>query len=206
MTVDPIESNPCFRNPQLMNAHDTALLIIDVQEKLMPMILDKDLIEWNIGRLIRGAQALGVATFVTEQYPQGLGGTIAPILNALSDIGPNEIPSKKMFSCRECAALIEHLHSQGIRKLLLTGIETHVCVAQSAFDLLANGFSVYFAVDAIGSRERLDHDTAIRRLEGAGATPTTTEAALFEWCERAGTDAFKVISALIREPKPSLAS
>jgi nicotinamidase-related amidase len=202
MMNDPMAtSSP--RSSQLMNARDSALLIIDFQEKLVPKILDGERIEWNILRLIAGAQVLGVTTLATEQYPQGLGRTVAPVLDALAAGGVNQVPSKTMFSCRECAAEISSLTQQGIYKILLVGIETHVCVAQTAFDLIADGFSVYLAIDAIGSRGRLDHETAIRRLENAGAIPTTTEAALFEWCEQAGSDSFRQISQLVRQSPPS---
>jgi isochorismate hydrolase len=139
----------------------------------------------------------------TEQYPQGLGKTVPPILAALHGAGLEQLPAKTMFSCRECVAAIAELKAAGIQNVLLAGIETHVCVAQTGFDLLADGFSVFLAVDAIGSRQSLDHEIAVRRLENAGANPTTTEAALFEWCERAGSESFKRISKLVRQLPPS---
>jgi nicotinamidase-related amidase len=86
--------------------------------------------------------------------------------------------------------------------VLVSGIETHVCVQQTVFDLLAEGFRVYLAVDALGTRHASDHDTALRRMDSAGATLTTTEAALFEWCQVAGTPEFKQISQLVREAAP----
>lgn len=191
-----------FRSQHMMNCSDSALLIIDFQAKLVPMIQGHERIQWNIRRLIDGAIALGVHISATEQYPQGLGRTVQPILEALANAGVAELPAKTMFSCRELSTAIAELRSAGIRKVLLAGIETHVCVAQTGFDFLADGFSVYLAIDAIGSRHPLDHETAIRRLENAGATPTTTEAALFEWCERAGTESFKRISQLVRQTPP----
>lgn len=183
------------RSPLLMNRDDSALIIIDVQEKLLPFIHEHNSLVFNIRRLIEGAKTLGVRIGATEQYPQGLGGTVDELASRLTE----EIPEKTMFSCRECSELIDDLGSNGISKVLLTGIETHVCVGQTALDLMAAGFDVYICVDAIGSRNEIDHLTAIRRMEYAGATPTTTEAVLFEWCEKAGSPEFKAISRLVQE-------
>ncbi len=188
-----------FRSPLLMNPRDSALVIVDVQEKLVPHIQNHGEIVWNIGRLIAGAKILGVQLVATEQYPQGLGKTIDAIRGPLASGGLNQIPEKTMFSCRECDTTFAQLNRQGIYKLLLTGIETHVCVAQSALDLIAAGFAVYICVDAVGTRNSIDHEIALRRLENSGAFLTTTEAVLFEWCEKAGSLEFKQISQLIRE-------
>ena len=194
-----IHAAETFRSPLLMNAHDSALVIVDVQEKLVPHIYSHEKIVWNIGRLIAGAQVLDVQTVATEQYPQGLGETVDSIRQPLEKGGFKRIPEKMMFSCRECDATFAQLNKQGIYNLLLTGIETHVCVAQSALDLIAAGFAVYICVDAVGTRNQIDHQTALRRLENSGAFLTTTEAVLFEWCEKAGSTKFKQISQLVRE-------
>jgi nicotinamidase-related amidase len=98
--------------------------------------------------------------------------------------------------------LFRDLESQGRHKLLVVGIETHVCVQQTVFDVLAAGWQAYLAVDALGTRHAIDHETALRRMDSAGATLTTTEAALFEWCQVAGTPEFKQISRLVREEGP----
>lgn len=186
-----------FRSPQLMNANDTAVVIIDVQQKLIPLIENHPRIIANINRLIAGASILGLKIVATEQYPKGLGATVADVKDKLTAVGVEAIPEKLMFSCRECAEMLSTLAEQGVTKLLLSGIESHVCVAQTALDCLAAGFSVYVCVDAVGSRALIDHQTALRRLENSGVIPTTTEAALFEWCERAGSDKFKAISKLV---------
>lgn len=187
-----------FRSPQLMNASDSALVVVDMQEKLVPHIQNHEKVTWNIGRLITGANLLGIKIVATEQYPKGLGPTVDSIRQPLSDCGTS-IPEKTMFSCRECAETFSDLYQQGIYKLLVTGIETHVCVAQTVLDFIAAGFTVYVCVDAVGSRYPVDHATALRRLENSGAIPTTTESALFEWCEKAGRDEFKTISKLVQE-------
>lgn len=185
------------RSHDLMSRDDTALLVVDVQEKLLPAIPHRDLLVWNIRRLIDGAHLLGLPTMATEQYPQGLGKTSPVLAERLGTI-----PAKVTFSCRDCASLFRDLAERGRQKLLVVGIETHVCVQQTVLDLLSEGFRVYVAVDAVGSRHEVDYRFALRRMETAGATLTTTEAALFEWCEVAGTPEFKRISLLVREEPP----
>ncbi len=186
------------RSPELMNREDTALLVVDVQEKLLPWIRNRQQLVWNIRRLIDGAKLLGLPVAGTEQYPQGLGPTVAELAERL---GP--IPSKLDFSAAVCQEIFEPLRAQNVDKILLTGIEAHVCVQQTVLDLLADGWQVYVAVDAVGSRRELDYRTALERMHSAGAVLTSTEAALFEWCRVAGTPEFKQISRLVREEPPS---
>lgn len=192
-----IDESPLPRSPELMSADDSALLVVDVQGKLITLVPWHQRIIWNIRRLIDGAHALGVATGATEQYPQGLGPTVPELAAKLG-----HIPAKTTFSCGECGGLFRRWSERGIRKILLVGIEAHVCVQQTAFDLMAHGFHVYLAVDAVGSRFDVDYQTALRRMESCGVTLTTTEAALFEWCAQAGTPQFKQISRLVKEPAP----
>ena len=184
------------RSPELMSTGDTALLVVDVQEKLVPAIADHQRIVWNIGRLIDGAKILGLPVAATEQYPKGLGATVPELAQRLG-----EIPSKLTFSCGGCPEVFRQLEERGVHKLLVAGIECHVCVQQTVLDLLAAAWRVYVAVDAVGSRGELDYRTALRRMESSGATLTTTEAALFEWCDAAGTPEFKQISQLVRQTR-----
>lgn len=180
-----------------MSPQDTGLLVVDVQEKLVPHIDDHETVVWNIRRLLDAAQILGVRVLATEQYPKGLGPTVSPLRERLG-----QIPEKLMFSCRECWSLFEAAEKSGLSRLLICGIEAHVCVQQTVLDLLAAGWRAYVAADAVGSRHRLDYEIALRRMELAGAVITTTEAVLFEWCIRAGTAEFKQISQLAREFPP----
>jgi nicotinamidase-related amidase len=180
-----------------MGADDTGLLVVDVQEKLVGAISGHARVAWNIRRLIDGAQVFGVPVVATEQYPQGLGPTVPELAQRLGTI-----PSKVTFSCRGCAQVFTDLKARGIHKLLVCGIEAHVCVQQTVLDLLADGWRVYLAVDAVGSRFEIDYRTALSRMDSSGATLTTTEAALFEWCDTAGRPEFKQISRLVREEGP----
>jgi len=180
-----------------MSVGATALLCVDIQEKLIGAIDDHDRVLWNVRRLIDGARVLGVEVVGTEQYPQGLGGTVAELAERL---GP--VPSKLTFSCGGCPEIFERLRGQNISSILVCGIEAHVCVQQTVLDLLADGWRVFVAVDATGSRFETDRRIALGRMEAAGATLTTTEAALFEWCETAGSPEFEQISKLVREKGP----
>jgi nicotinamidase-related amidase len=187
-----------LRSPELMHASDTGLLVVDVQTRLLPLITGHERLVWNIRRLLDGAKILHVAMAGTEQYPQGLGPTTPELAERLGSL-----PSKTAFSCGECGDIFTRWRDLGIWKILVCGMETHVCVSQTVHDLLGEGFRVYIAADAVGARGLIDHEIALRRMDSSGATLTTTEAALFEWCGRAGTPEFKQISQLVRESPPS---
>ena len=191
------KAQPLPRSPELMSASDTALLVVDVQGKLVTLIPGHERIVWNIRRLLDAAKLLGVPAAATAQYPQGLGPTAPELAERLGNI-----PGKLRFSCGECGEIFKEWDDRGLFKVLVAGIEAHVCVQQTVFDLLAAGRRVYLAIDAIGSRYDIDYQTALRRMDAAGATLTTTEAAMFEWCEVAGTPQFKEISRMVRETPP----
>jgi nicotinamidase-related amidase len=191
------DANVFTRSPDLMSASDTGLLVVDVQGKLVGMIDGHQRIVWNIRRLLDGAKILGLPTLASEQYPQGLGPTTPELAQRL-----DRLFDKTAFSCSGCAAICDELRATDRRKWLVCGIEAHVCIQQTVLDLLAEGFSIYVAADAIGSRFKFDYEIALRRMESSGATITTTEAALFEWCEDSKSPQFKQISQLIRESPP----
>jgi nicotinamidase-related amidase len=178
---------------RLTGAH-AALLVVDVQEKLLGPIQDRDAVVANAIRLVKGARLLQIPVWATEQYPQGLGPTIGPLAELIA-----QRSSKTTFHCCAVPQLLEQLYGRQIRHVTLVGIETHVCVAQTALELLGLGFRVQVPADAVGSRHRIDADYALRRIEHAGAIVSTTEAVLFEWTERADRPEFKAISALVKE-------
>jgi len=192
-----MNSDQFLRSPELMSPGDTGLLVIDVQERLAPAIAGYRRVVWNIRRLIDGAKTLGLPVLATEQYPKGLGPTVPELAERLG-----QIPSKLTFSCCGCPESFQDLENRGVHKILVCGIEAHVCVQQSVLDLLARGWRVYVAADAVGSRRDVDYRIALRRMDSAGAMLTTTEAALFEWCTIAGTPQFKEISRLAKEDPP----
>jgi nicotinamidase-related amidase len=185
------------RSSELMSRADSALLVVDVQVKLVPAIATAGRVVWNVRRLIDGAQLLSLPVMASEQYPQGLGPTVPELASRLQNR-----PAKLSFSCRELPDLLAGLRERNIEKLLVCGLETHVCIQQTVLDFLSDGWRVYVAVDAVGSRHDLDHQTALRRMDSSGAVLTTTEAALLEWCQAAGTPEFKQISRIVREIEP----
>jgi nicotinamidase-related amidase len=130
----------------------------------------------------------------TEQYPKGLGPSAPEVANRV------EVrPDKVVFSCCAVPSVVETFHRETRPKVVVAGIETHVCVQATTFDLLARDFRVYVPVDAVASRYTIDHETALRRLERAGAVLTTAETAVFEWVGGAGHPRFKEISRLVQE-------
>jgi nicotinamidase-related amidase len=185
------------RSPELMNREDSALLVVDAQEKLLSFIRGSERIIWNIRRLLDAAAALGVPFAATEQYPDRLSPT-APELK--ERIGP--APDKLCFSACVCGDIFERWKKGNRYRVLVCGIEAHVCVLQTALDLVAAGFETYVAVDAVGSRFAVDYETALRRMESAGVILSTTETAMLEWCRTAEAPEFKTISALAKEKPP----
>ncbi len=177
-----------------MSAGDTGLLVIDVQEKLVPFIHNKEVLVRNIAFLIDAARLLSVPVQATEQYPKGLGSTIAELAKRLP-----ERSDKVAFSCCAIPSVADGLHRAARTKVVLAGIETHVCVLHTALDLLAQDSRVYIPVDAVGARYPLDHEYALRRLERAGATLTTAETCLFEWLGGADHPQFKLASKMVQE-------
>jgi len=183
-----------FRSPHLLDRSNTALVVVDIQEKLIPVIDGGERVIVESKRLADAAEILGVPVLISEQYPQGLGKTVGNF----SPDAVAVVAEKKMFSCRECDSMFEFLQSSSVESVLLCGIEAHVCVAQTAFDLLASGFRVHVAADAVGSRKAKDYDAAIARMQMHGIAITTAEAAILELCETAAAAEFKQISALIK--------
>ncbi len=190
---EPLPEIP--RSPELMSPEDTGLLVVDVQTKLVAVQSDAERVVWNVRRLLDGAKILGVPSAATEQYPEKLGGTV-PDLDSRLSVSPQ---SKLAFSAAACDEIFTTWRAAGIHRVLVCGIETHVCVQQTTLDLLAAGFQVFVAVDAVSTRFPIDHQIALRRMEASGAVLTTVEAALFEWCAKAGTAEFKAISKLVKE-------
>lgn len=167
------------------------LCVVDIQERLLAVMPAADQVVSRSLRLTTAAGLLNVPTILTEQYPKGLGRTPAQLAASL----PPPI-EKTSFSCCGCAAF-EQAIPRATEAVVLCGLETHVCITQTALDLLAAGYCVFIAVDAVSSRHAIDHDIGLRRLEAAGVIPTTTEAILFEWCRSADHAAFQAIRKLV---------
>jgi nicotinamidase-related amidase len=167
------------------------LAVIDVQERLLAVMPEGEQVVARSLRLATAAGLLGVRSVLTEQYPKGLGPTPGVLAAALPPA-----TTKMTFSCCGSPGFAAQVGSD-VEAVVLAGLETHVCVAQTALDLLARGIAVFVAVDAVASRHELDHEIALRRLEAAGAVLTTTEAVLFEWCGSAEHPRFQDVRRLV---------
>jgi nicotinamidase-related amidase len=181
-----------------LDRSNAVLVVIDVQERLMPVIHERLDVERNVERLVRGAHVLGVPAIVTEQYVKGLGPTVEPLRAALEETGGYRPIEKDCFSAHGCAAFAAQLAALDRRQVLLAGVETHVCVYQTARDLLAGGWKVWIAADAVSSRTPRNRDIALQRLTSDGAKLTSTEMALFEMLVVSGTEEFRAISRLVK--------
>ena len=176
----------------ILNAAHCTLALIDLQARLMPAIHDGEAVVANARRLAEGAQLLDVPVVATEQNPKGLGGTVPDLLR------PHwPLIFKMTFDSCATPAFPAAL-PQGRDWVVLSGCEAHVCVLQTALDLLQAGYGVFVVVDAIASRQQASCDVALRRMEQAGVHPVTTEMVIFEWLGRAGTPDFKALLPLIK--------
>ena len=175
---------------------DALLMVIDVQEKLSAAMPKAPLaeLERNAAVLIRAARRLEIPVIATEQYPKGLGPTLA----SLRELLPQEPMSKMEFSCGASKPIARHVLGSGRKQVVVVGMEAHVCVFQTVRDLLRGGFSVFVAQDAVLSRSEANRGVGLRLCEKAGATLTSTETVLFDLLGVAGTPEFKELTALIK--------
>lgn len=177
----------------LIKAERSALLVIDIQEKLAPAMNGIERVVENTAILMRAARRLAVPLLVSEQYPKGLGATVAALA-----ANHGEVVEKITFSCLGDEAFAARFDALGRDRAVIAGIEAHVCVLQTAMDLLDRGAAVFVVADATASRSPDNRSAALRRLRGAGAEIVTTEMVIFEWLGQAGTDEFKELSKLIK--------
>lgn len=184
------------RHPKLL-AHDaTALVVIDVQEGYRSVLFEYDRVAKAIARAVRGAVILDLPVLVTEQYPKGVGSTVAEVATALP---PGTVPIQKMsMSCCGADAFRAALQRTGRRQVLIVGIEAHACVNQTAHDLLAAGFQVHVAHDATSSRRREEYELGWAKMLQSGVVPATVESALLELVRTAEVPDFKAIQRLIK--------
>lgn len=182
----------------LIERERSQVLVVDVQEKLFPAMDAANTVVPRTRLLLQAAGHLDVPVLVSEQYPSGLGRTLADIAEAAR--GPT-ICEKTHFSAYRDTAIATALNAargSGRSQIVVAGIETHVCVAQTALDLCAEGFEVFVAADAVASRRPEDRHYGLERMRQAGACVVTAEAAVFEWMQRAGTPEFRAIAPLLK--------
>lgn len=182
-------------NEKILKRDTSALLLIDIQERILAVMDQPEKVVNNSLKLIKGFKILNIPIFYTEQYPKGLGNTSPVLLKELEGLSAIQ---KMTFSCSGAGNLFPRLKDNNAVQIVVGGIESHVCVQQTVLDLLANGFQVNVAADAISSRNEFDYKTAIDRMRHHGAEITTTEAILFELLNVCGTEEFKSISKIVK--------
>lgn len=182
------------RSPRLVSAESSCLVVIDMQERLLPVIHGADRVLQRCRFLLEAAGLLSVPIVITEQYPRGLGATV----EHLRSVSANAVVLEKLRFSGAAVLQDAGVLRPGLRQLVLAGIETHICVQQTALDLAAAGWDVILAGDASGSRQEVDRSAAVVRLAAAGVTVSTAESVVFEWCETAEHSNFRQLSALVR--------
>jgi nicotinamidase-related amidase len=175
----------------LLERDKSCLVLIDVQEKLMPLVQNTDAVLARCQWLMRLAKDLTVPQLASEQYPKGLGLTVEPLRSLVSQ---EELIEKVHFSCFKALEFKQRLEALQKKQMVLIGIETHVCVLQTALDLQEAGYEVYVVVDAVSSRFELDYKFGLKRMKQDGIHLITSEMVFFEWIGQAGTSEFRTFS------------
>ena len=173
----------------------SAVLIIDIQEKLLPHMQEPQLLIENCQKLIKGLTVLNVPLVITEQYPKGLGATVEPVRTLLPECKPLE---KISFSCCADESFNSALAELKPKYVIIAGIEAHVCVLQTVVDLIERKYQPVIIADCISSRRLNDKVIAVQRMFQEGAIISTYESILFELCRQAGTEKFKIISKIVK--------
>ena len=179
----------------LLAADRSALLVVDIQERLAPATSDPEPVIEHTRKLIAAARSLAVPVLASQQYPQGLGPLVPSLASLLSD---GETVDKTHVSCMKEEALAAAFRRLGRGQAVVTGMEAHVCVLQTVIDLIANRFQVFVVADAMTSRSPANHALAVERMAAAGASIVSTEMVIFEWLERADRPEFRPLSKMIR--------
>jgi nicotinamidase-related amidase len=173
----------------------SVLVLVDMQCRLADAMARREEVVAACVLLAGAARILGIPVIVTRQYPRGLGETVPEIIAAVGDSTPID---KVEFSCLGEPAFRERLSEPGRREVILAGMETHICVTQTAIDLMAEGYGVHVVSDAVCSRRERDHAGALDRLRAAGAVVTCAESVIYEALGRAGTDEFRAVLELVK--------
>lgn len=179
----------------LLSAADACLLVVDIQDKLLPAVRNQDAVVANTRVLLQAAASLGVPVLASEQYPRGIGHTVAPVAELLPE---GCLVEKLHFSCLADPGFAQRFAALGRGQAVVCGLEAHVCVLQTVEQLLSAGHEVFVVADAVSSRAEASHALALRRLEADGARIVTTEMVVFEWLGQAGTPVFRELSRLIK--------
>ena len=187
----PINVN---NNNKSLAEDETLLLIVDVQKKLICTIKERQLLIFNIKKLIDTCKLLNVRIAITEQNPLKLGTT----LETITDNNQYSIFEKMEFSCSKNKNFIDYINEYNFKNIIVCGIESHICILQTSIDLLQKGLNILIPRDAIGSRNEIDNDTAFLRLILSGAVPSTTESLICELCKTSNRKEFREVSKILK--------
>jgi nicotinamidase-related amidase len=181
----------------LLSARDGLLVVVDMQARLVPVLADPKSLSARVQFLLRAAAQLSVPVVASEQYPKGLGHTVPEVADYLPE---GAVVEKMTFSAMREPAFRDALETRGAgrKQAIVCGAETHVCVLQTAAELAAAGYATTLVADAVGSRRESDRTAGLERLRDLGCQAATSEMVVFEWLERAGTDAFRRLAPLIK--------
>ena len=182
-------------NIKRIKREDAVLTAIDFQEKLLPAMFEADDVEASACKLAEGLKILGIPSFVTTQYARGLGATVEPVAEALGQFEPID---KNTFSAWDNDEYRAALENSGRKTVIIMGIETHICVEQTALDLLENGYTVFVPADCVQSRDPRNREISLRRMEATGAVITCAESILYELLGSSKAAEFKAISAIVK--------
>lgn len=183
-------------HPNLLNSSTTALVVVDIQEAFRDVIPDFATIAKRTAIAVQGFQILGVTIIVTEQYPKGLGKTAEEIMRVLPE--DLEVFEKTAFSSCGAEHFVARLEEMGVKQVVLCGLETHICVSQTAHDLLERDFQVHVLSDCVTSRFEYNRLAGLSKMRRSGVIESSIEMALFELMRDAKHEKFKEIQALIR--------
>jgi nicotinamidase-related amidase len=183
-------------HPKMLNRENTVLVVVDIQEAFRGAISEFSNIAAQTAIAVRGFQILDLPVIVTEQYPKGLGKTAREIVEVLPE--DFEFVEKTAFSSRGSDAFLEKLKQSGAKQIVLAGLETHICVNQTAHDLLNENFEVHVLQDCVASRSAQNKATALQKLHANGVIPSCVEMALFELMRDAKHEKFKEIQKLVK--------
>ncbi len=179
----------------LLTRNDAAVVVIDLQEKLMPVMHDNEKLEDKAVRFIKGIRALDIPVIITQQYTKGIGKTIPSVAEALGEFHHIE---KNTFSCMANDEFTKSIERLGKKNIIVCGTEAHICVQQTVLQLLEAGYNTYLVADCVGSRSEEDRFWGITRMGNAGAVITTYESVLYELLRDSKAPGFKAVSAIVK--------
>ena len=186
------------RHPNILDPKQTVLVVIDMQEPFLAVMHDRERLLANVRLLVQTAVTLGIPVIPTTQYAERMGGVVPEITQLCPDFAVSAAVDKLCFSCVGADGFSEGLAVLSRRQILLCGVETHICVSQTALDLVHQGYQVHVAADAVSSRTLEKHKLGMERLRDSGVLPCAAEAAVYELLQEAGTPAFKSLLPFIK--------